>query len=398
MKRRTRVLLFTGKGGVGKTTCAAATAVRAAELGHRTLILSSDPAHSLADALDVPLGPEPVDVLPNLQAQEVDLYYSMAKYWGNIRELLLTVFRWQGVERIAAEEMAALPGMNEGTALLWIDQIHAAGEHDLIVVDSAPTGETLTLLTLPQATHWWISRAVPFQRAAIRTAGFALRRTAGIPLDRAYGELEALVTRLEAVRAVLTDPETTSIRLVVNPEKMVIEEARRAFAYMQLYGYGVDAVLVNRILPEEGLGTALQEYLAAQRGYLAEIEASFAPLPILRAPHRGREVFGVPLLRELAARLYGERDPTFLLYRGEAYRLVEEAGGYRLELRLPADFAGSIAARQAGDEVVLQVDNQRRSYALPRFLSYYRLDESRFHDGTFRMRFRPTTRVDEEPR
>jgi arsenite/tail-anchored protein-transporting ATPase len=396
MRRRTRVLLFTGKGGVGKTTCAAATAVRAAELGYRTLILSSDPAHSLADALDLPLGPEPVDVLPNLQAQEVDLYYSMAKYWGNIRELLFTVFRWQGVERVAAEEMAALPGMSEGSALLWIDQLHAAGDHDLLVVDSAPTGETLTLLTLPQATHWWVSRALPFQRTAIRTAGFALRKTAGIPVDRAYAELEALVTRLEAVRSVLTDPDTTSIRLVVNPERMVLAEGRRAFAYLQLYGYGVDAVLVNRILPEEGTGEALRPYLEAQRGYLDEIEASFAPLPILRVGHRGGEVFGVALLRELAAELYGGRDPTIVLYRGEAYRLEEEEGGYRLELRLPAAFAGHVGARQVGDEVILQLDSQRRSYSLPRFLAYYHLTESRLDDGRFRMWFRPTAPLEEE--
>jgi arsenite/tail-anchored protein-transporting ATPase len=389
MPRRTRVLLFTGKGGVGKTTCAAATAVRAADLGYRTLILSSDPAHSLADALDMPLGPEPVDVAPNLQAQEVDLYYSMSKYWGNIRSLLLSVLRWQGVERIAAEEMAALPGMNEGSALLWIDQVHSAGEHDLIVVDSAPTGETLTLLTLPQATHWWVSRAVPFQRAAIRTAGFTLRKTTGIPLDRAYTELEGLVERLEAVRAVLTDPDTTSIRLVVNPEKMVLEEGRRAFAYLQLYGYGVDAVLVNRILPEVGVGEALQEYLEAQRGYLEEIDASFAPLPILKAEHRGREVFGLPLLRELGARFYGDRDPTTIMYRGEAYRLVPEDEGYRLDLRLPAGFTGAISAQQVGDDVVLQMGNQRRHYSLPRFLSYYLLAESRLDDGHFRMQFRP---------
>lgn len=373
---------------MGKTTCAAATAVRAAERGYRTLVLSSDPAHSLADALDMPLGPEPVDVLPNLQAQEVDLYYSMTKYWGNIRALLMSVLRWQGVQQVAAEEMAALPGMSEGSALLWIDQLHSAGEHDLIVVDSAPTGETLTLLTLPEATHWWVSRALPFQRTAIRTAGFALRKTAGIPLDRAYTELEALVTRLEAVRKVLTDPDVTSIRLVVNPEKMVLAEGRRAFAYLQLYGYGVDAVLVNRILPT-GVGDALRPYLEAQARYMTEIEASFAPLPILRAGHRGREVFGVPLLRALGEELYGGRDPTFVLYRGEAYRLQPEDGGYRLELRLPQDFAGDIEARQVGDELVLQLDGQRRTYSLPHLLAYYRLRDSRFEDGFFRMRFRP---------
>src|SRR3954447_16361786 len=179
-----RILLFTGKGGVGKTTCAAATALRAAEMGYRTLVLSSDPAHSLADALDRPLGPEPELVAPNLWAQEVDLYYSIKKYWGNMRELMLTLFRWQGVDAVAAEEMAALPGMNEGSVLLWLEQFHRSGDYDLIVVDSAPTGETLTLLTLPQATQWWVAKAFPFQKTAIKTAGFALRKTTGIPLTR----------------------------------------------------------------------------------------------------------------------------------------------------------------------------------------------------------------------
>lgn len=387
--RKTRVLLFTGKGGVGKTTCAAATAVRAAELGHRTLILSSDPAHSLADALDRRLGPEPAEVALNLHAQEIDLYYSMKKHWGNIRELLLVVLRWQGVERIAAEEMAALPGMSEGTSLLWIDQLYRSGDYDLIIVDSAPTGETLTLLTLPQVTEWWVKRAFPFQRAAIRTAGFAVRKASGIPVDRAYRELEGLVAQLEAVQEVLTDPDTTSIRLVLNPERMVIEEARRAYAYLQLYGYGVDAALVNRILPEHGVGDAFRGYLEAQRGYLAEIDASFTPIPILRAPHRGREVFGLDMLRRLGTELYGDRDPTWILYRGEPYRLVSENGGYRLDLRLPERAAADAVARQAGDEVVIQLGNQRRNYSLPRFLAYYTLTGTRFDDGWFRMRFEP---------
>jgi len=244
----TRILLFTGKGGVGKTTCAAATALRAAEQGYRTLVLSSDPAHSLADALDMPLGPEPVQVVENLWAQEVDLYYSMRKYWGNMRELMLTVFRWQGVDRIAAEEMAALPGMNEGSVLLWLEQFYRSGDYDLIVVDSAPTGETLTLLTLPQATQWWMSRAFPFQKTAIKTAGFALRKTTGIPLDKGYDELNRLFEKLKSIQDVLGNSDISSVRLVMNPEKMVIEEAKRAYTYLQLYGYGVDAVVVNRVL------------------------------------------------------------------------------------------------------------------------------------------------------
>jgi arsenite/tail-anchored protein-transporting ATPase len=383
----TRILLFTGKGGVGKTTCAAATALRAAEMGYRTLVLSSDPAHSLADALDRKLGPEPELVAPNLWAQEVDLYYSMKKYWGNMRELMLTVFRWQGVDTIAAEEMAALPGMNEGSVLLWLEQFYRSGDYDLIVVDSAPTGETLTLLTLPQATQWWVQKAFPFQKTAIKTAGFALRKTTGIPLDKGYDELNRLFDKLRAIQDVLGNQDVSSVRLVANPEKMVIEEAKRAYTYLQLYGYGVDAVVVNRVFPAEGAGPMMAPYVQAQAGYLEEIESSFSPLPILRVPHGGREVFGLELLREVGKTLYGDADPTAVMYRGQTYRVSAEGDAYLLELRLPFAHDGEVEARHAGDQLVIQLANQRRNYLLPKFLAYYRLGEAHIRNGWLRVRF-----------
>jgi len=391
MTRRTRILLFTGKGGVGKTTCAAATALRSAELGYRTLVLSSDPAHSLADAFDRPVGPEPVELQRGLFAQEIDLYYSMKKYWSNLREILLTVSRWQGVSRIAAEEMAALPGMAEASALLSVEQLYREGAHDLIIVDSAPTGETLTLLTLPQVTQWWVTRAFPFQRTAIRAAGFAVRKTTGIPLDRGYNELNGLFEKLKSIQRVLADQDVSSVRLVMNPERMVIDEARRAYSYLQLYGYSVDAVVVNRVLPTEGVGPAFESYLRAQARYLEEIESSFQPLPILRVGHGGEEVFGLDALRRVGEQLYPERDPTLVFYRGEPYRLSADGDAYRLDVHLPFTEGQGATARQFGDEVVIQLSNQRRSYALPKFLAYYTLAESRFDDGWFRLRFEPAT-------
>jgi arsenite-transporting ATPase len=382
-----RILLFTGKGGVGKTTCAAATALKAAEMGYRTLVLSSDPAHSLADALDRPLGPEPELVAPNLWAQEVDLYYSMKKYWGNMRELMLTVFRWQGVDAVAAEEMAALPGMNEGSVLLWLEQFYHSDDYDVIVVDSAPTGETLTLLTLPQATQWWVQKAFPFQKTAIKTAGFALRKATGIPLDRGYEELNRLFDKLKSIQDVLGNNDVTSMRLVANPEKMVVEEAKRAYTYLQLYGYGVDAVIVNRVLPEEGTGEVLKLYVEAQKRHLADIDESFAPLPIFRVPHSGREVFGLELLREIGERIYGNRDPTELMYSGQTYRVTQEGKEYVLELRLPFAHDGEVSARHAGDQLVIQLANQRRNYLLPKFLAYYTLGDAHVRNGWLRARF-----------
>ncbi len=384
-----RILLFTGKGGVGKTTCAAATAVRAAELGYKTLVLSSDPAHSLADALDRPLSPEPEEIAPNLYAQEVDLYYSMKKYWGNLRDVLLMVFKWQGINEVAAEELAAIPGMNEGTVLLWLEQSYREGDYDLIVVDSAPTGETLTLLTLPEVTQWWVSRALPFQKTAIKTVGFAVRKTTGVPLDKGYEELNLLFEKLKDIHKVLSDATLSTVRLVANPEKMVLEETRRAYTYLQLYGYAVDAVVVNRVLPKEGTGIALKKYVAAQDGYLEEIDASFSPLPIFRVPHLGEEVFGVELLRKIGARLYEDRDPTAIFYDEPTYKVTADGDAYILAIRLPLVDETAFTAQRFGDQLVIQIQNQRRNYLLPRFLTYYTLADQWIEDGWLRILFEP---------
>jgi arsenite-transporting ATPase len=381
-----RIILFTGKGGVGKTTCAAATALACAREGQRTLVMSTDPAHSLADAMDRPLGPEPVEVVERLWAQEVDMYYSMRKYWENLRDLVRTVMRWQGADAVAAEELAALPGMAEGSALLWLDQFHASGEYDVIVLDAAPTGETLTLLTLPQVTRWWLQRAFPFQKAAIKTAGFALRKTTGVPLDRAYEELDRLFGRLDAVQKVLQDPAVTTARLVMNPERMVIQEARRAYTYLQLYGYGVDAAIVNRVMPDDA-GGALADYVGAQSGYLREIDESFAPLPVLRVPHLGREVFGLDLLGRIGEGLYAGRRPDAVFHSEPAFRVEQQAGGYTVSLRLPHATEGDVEAVQHGDELVVRVSNQRRNVVLPSFLAYYRLAGTELAGGWLRARF-----------
>ena len=385
-----RILLFTGKGGTGKTTCAAATALHAARQGYKTLVLSSDPAHSLADALDQELGPEPQEIVENLFAQEVDLYYSMKKYWGNMRELMLTVFKWQGVDQVAAEELAALPGMNEGSVLLWLEQFEREGDYDLIIVDSAPTGETLTLLTLPQVTQWWLSKAFPFQKLAVKSVGFGVRKTTGIPLDKGYDELETIFGQLESIQAVLADHQRTSVRLVMNPEKMVIDEARRAYTYLQLYGYGVDAAIVNRVLPDDASGgDFFERYRAAQQEYLDEIEHSFGALPILQVPHLGHEVFGTDLLDQLGEGMYADRDPADVFYDEPTYRVRSENGTYTIDIRLPFTDAEDVTAQQFGDELVVQVKNQRRNYALPNFISYYTLTYSELADGWLHAHFEP---------
>lgn len=368
-----RILLFTGKGGVGKTTAAAATALRCAELGYETLVISTDPAHSLSDSLDVRLEPEPTQVADHLYAQELDVYYSMKKYWGNMRELLLTVFKWQGVNKIVAEELSALPGMEEGSAFLWLEQHYRSKAYDVLIVDSAPTGETLTFLNLPQVTQWWLKKSIPGQKAMIQGVGGMLRMVTGVPIDKGYEEMDSLFEKLGKIQAIFADPNITSMRLVMNPERMVIQEAKRAYAFLQMYGYAVDSVLVNRVLPESLENSFFQSYVANQSEYLDEIENSFSPLPIFKAPHLGKEVFGLERLKAIAEHLYGNEDPTQVYHNEKPYQLNERGSKFELEISLPFVEIDDVNVTQYQDQLVIDVKNKRKHVYLPKFLAYYRV-------------------------
>ena len=368
-----RIILFTGKGGVGKTTIAAATAIKAAAAGHKTLIISTDPAHSLSDALDKELQPEPVEVSENLYAQELDVYYSMKKYWGNIRQLMLTVFKWQGVKNVMAEEMSALPGMEEASAFLWIEKFFTEKQYDLIVIDSAPTGETLTLLTLPQVTKWWVTKALPLQKFAIRNVGRVARYTTGIPLDKGYEELENIFDKLETIQKIFGDPSISSIRIVTNAERMVINESKRAYTYLSLYGYNVDALIVNRLLQEEGSGSFFEQYYKTQQKYLREIEVSFSELPIFKAQHIGTEVFGTELLMKIADTIYRDDDPTTVFHQEVPIEVKENLNRYNVRVKLPLLEGEEFELNKFGDELVIQLHNRRQTIFLPRFVNFYQL-------------------------
>ncbi len=384
---KTRILLFTGKGGVGKTTVAAATALRAAELGHKTLVMSTDPAHSLADALNHPVGPEPSAILPNLYGQELDVYYSIKKYWANMRELILSVLQWRGMDRMIAEEMAVLPGMEETAAFLWLELFYRTGGYDLIVIDSAPTGETLKHLTLPQVSQWWLTRVLPVQKLARNSVGSMVRRVTGVPVDTGLKELESFYDKLMRVQEILSKPSISSIRLVLNPERMVIQEALRAYTYLQLYGYAIDAVIVNRILPAEGAESMFGDYVAAQQRYLDEITDSFAPLPIFRVPHLGQEVFGPDRLRQIVKELYQKQDPRQVFFNEKPYHFIEQKQGYLLSIHLPFLKDEDVTVTQHSDELIIHAKNRRRNLFLPKFLAYYRVAHSQMMDGRLLVRF-----------
>ncbi len=373
-----RIILFTGKGGVGKTTVAASTALKAAKEGKKTLIISTDPAHSLSDALDIQLSPEPTEIAPNLYAQEFDVYYSMQKYWNNMRNLMNTIFRWKGVKNVVAEELSVLPGMEEASAFLWLEKYYNEGTYDVIVIDSAPTGETLTLLSLPQVAKSWMTKAFSRKNLAVKTVTKGVKFFTGVPLDKGLEEMDELFQKLESIQKVFLDPEVASIRIVTNPERMVIKEARRAYTYLQLYGYNVDAVVINRILPEEKVGEAFKYYLTSQKKYIKEIEESFNPLPILKVQHQGREVFGLDQLKAISSSLYEEKQAAEVLYVDKPFEVIENENGYFFKTRLPFVGEEEIELKKFGDELVIDLGNRRRSLMLPRFASFLKLEEYRF--------------------
>jgi len=373
-----RIILFTGKGGVGKTTVAASTALKAAKEGKKTLIISTDPAHSLSDALDIQLTPEPTEIAPNLYAQEFDVYYSMEKYWNNMRNLMNTIFRWKGVKNVVAEELSVLPGMEEASAFLWLEKYHSEGTYDVIVIDSAPTGETLTLLSLPQVAKSWMTKAFSRKNLAVKTVTKGVKFFTGVPLDKGLEEMDELFQKLEKIQQVFLDPKVASIRIVTNPERMVIKEARRAYTYLQLYGYNVDAVVINRILPEKEVGEAFKYYLNSQKKYINEIEESFKPLPILKVEHQGREVFGMEQLDAISNSLYKEHKAAAVLHLDKPFEVIENENGYFFKTRLPFVGEEEIELKKFGDELIIDLGNRRRSIMLPRFASFLKLEEYRF--------------------
>lgn len=367
-----RIILFTGKGGVGKTTAAAATAIQCAKKGLKTLVVSTDPAHSLSDALNVTLSPEPTLVSENLWGQEFDVYYSMKKHWDNMRQLMLTIFRARGVKNIVAEELSVLPGMEEASAFLWIEKYYTEKAYDVLIIDSAPTGETLTLLTLPQVMQSWLTKAFPGQQLAVKGVGMLLRKTKGIPLDKGYEELQGLFEKLDKVQKIMLNPKVCSIRIVANPERMVVQEAKRAYTYLQLYGYNVDAVIVNRILPEQlhNETSLFNKYLQTQKEYLQDINYSFSPLPILKVMHQGQEVFGLDLLEQIANTLYDKHSPYAILHNESPFEVEESESYYKISIRMPFIADEAFAVNKYGDELIIDINNRRKSVFLPRFANF----------------------------
>jgi arsenite-transporting ATPase len=395
-----RIIVHTGKGGVGKTSISAATALRCAEMGLKTIVISTDTAHSLGDSLEKEIGPEPVELYPNLWAQEVDARYSMEKYWGAFQKYMVALFSRQGVEDVVAEEVTILPGLEEGAHLLWINKYVQDGNYDVLIVDAAPTAETLRLLSLPDVTRWWFEKILTLTRGAariIRPFTKLMRRGEAVPEEDAWTQVETLFDTLDKVRQLLTDPEMSSIRLVVNPEKMVIKETQRTYTYLNLYGYATDAIICNRIIPPEVSDPYFDTAKVKQQQNLEFIGEAFGELPLMKAPLFGQEVGGLDSLRKLADLLYGDKSPAQKLFDGKTHQIeTDEDGSCTLVVPLPFANKADLDLYRSRDEITLRVGPYRRNIVLPYALWDLEIADARFEAAALRIRFRKDERVQKQ--
>lgn len=384
-----RTILYTGKGGVGKTSVAAATARRCAAAGLRTIVLSTDPAHSLSDALDAELGGEPTQVADRLHGQEVQAQEEMERHWEAVSDWLGELLAERGVDRISAEELTVPPGMDELFSLLQVKRHHGSGDFDVVIVDCAPTGETLRLLSFPDVCTWWLEKVFPF-RGRLVAAARPLARTVldvQLPGEAVFADVERLATNLVDMNAILRDHARTSVRLVMNPDRMVVREAMRTFTYLNLYGYLTDAVVVNRVLPEAAASGYFAEWHRVQGEQLELVRSGFAPVPILTAPHLPSEPIGADALDALAGELFDGHAAEGILHEHLTRELSSDGDRATLRLALPFAERGDVELKKVGLEVIVRVGGQKRTIMLPPALAGYGTVGARLHDGALEVVF-----------
>ena len=384
-----RTILYTGKGGVGKTSVAAATARRCAAAGLKTVVLSTDPAHSLSDALEDQLGGEPTEIAENLWGQEVQAQEQMETHWEAVGGWLGELLAERGVDRISAEELTVPPGMDELFSLLQIKRHYEEERFECVIVDCAPTGETLRLLSFPDVAKWWLEKVFPWERRLMAAARPFARGLLDVPLpdDAVFDDVERLVRNLVAMNGILRDRSTTSVRLVMNPDRMVVKESMRTFTYLNLYGYLTDAVVVNRVLPEQAGGGYFAAWREAQSEHMELVRSAFSPVPILTAPWFPREVVGPEALDELGEVLFGADDASAVLHEELSQELSSDNGSATLRLALPFAERGDIDLKKVGLEVIVRVGAQKRTIILPPAMATYATTGARFEDGALQVFF-----------
>jgi len=384
-----RIILVTGKGGVGKTTIAAATAIMSADLGHRTLVMSTDPAHSLADAYQVRLGDDPTRVVDRLDAQQIDAQQRLEESWGAVRTYLTEVFDWSGLQGIEAEELTVFPGMDELFSLASVRDHVESGDYDVIIVDCAPTAETLRLLSLPEVMSWYMDKMFPVGRRVARVVRPVISRVSSMPVadEQVFDSVARFYERIEGIREILGDPDVTSARLVMNPEKMVIAEARRTYTYLGLFGYAVDSAIVNRVLPDVVTDPYFERWREIQAGHLAAVEEGFADVDIRRLRLFDEEMVGVDRLRIVGAELFGDVDPTEKLSEGRPFRVEDDGDDVVLVVGMPLAEHDDLDVMRHEHELFITVGPYRRSIVLPDSLRRRHVVRAKLSEGELRVTF-----------
>jgi arsenite-transporting ATPase len=369
-----RILLFSGKGGVGKTSLAAATGLQLSRLGYRTLVMSVDPAHSLADAFDLEVGlfhsktGDPYRIDDHLAIHEVNIQKEIKRHWREISSYVISVLRTTGISDVEAEELAILPGMEELSAMMYVNQFRREQRYDAIVLDCAPTAESMRFVSMPTTLEWYMKHIFPFQRGILKAVRPLANRVSPVelPTDNYFANIQDLFGKLDGIGELLEDPKITSVRLVTNPERMVLRETQRAFVYFSLHGLTVDGIIVNRVLPSEITDAFFQEWRKSQNLILEEIDAYFAPVPVKRLPLFTHEVLGRERLDELSRALYGENEDPAAVTRTEApYSFTKREGHYEVQLQLPFAVKGDVGLFKKGDELVVEIGTLRRHIGLP---------------------------------
>lgn len=383
-----RIIMFTGKGGVGKSTVAAGTASLAAARGLRTLVLSTDAAHSLADAFGAPAGPDPTEVSDHLFVQQVDAQLRLERSWAEIQDYMLSVLEVAGVDPVAAGELAVVPGAEEVLALLELRLQVLSGRWDVVIVDCAPTAETLRLLALPEALGWYMKRVLPAERRIVKVLKPVLTRAAGVPMpgDPVFDAVERLYADLEDVRSILSGPNA-SVRLVLTPENVVLSEARRSYTTLSLFGYRVDGVVANRVFPAGGADSWRTAWVDAQQAVLDDVIASFPGLPIWQSVYRGAEPVGVPTLQAMAEEVYAGSDPLATPTGNGPFRITRSAAGADIYIALPGATTADVDLARNGDELVVTVGSYRRLLAIPSGLTHQQVTSARVVDGELHVTF-----------
>ncbi|MFC1869594.1 TRC40/GET3/ArsA family transport-energizing ATPase [Thermodesulfobacteriota bacterium] len=391
-----RIIFFAGKGGVGKTSVAAATGIKVAELGHKTVIISLDVAHSLSDIFDLDRGLHdrnrgvPVEVNKNLWIQELDIQEEIEGNWGDIYKYISALFNTTGLDEILAEELSILPGMEEVSLLLYINKYVQEKHFDVIILDCAPTGESLRFISIPTTLEWYIKKIFKMEKAVAKFVGPIAKRIYDVPIpgDEYFNAIAELFGRLQGVDKILTDPQITTVRLVTNPEKIVLKETQRAFMYFCLFKMSVDSIIMNRILPSGVNDKYFKAWKESQRQYLESAEEYFSPIPVFKINLSKGEIFGYDQLKSLADQLYEKKNPLKHFYKGEPYNIIKKDGQYQLIIKLPFIVREDVELNRISDELIIRIGGFKRNILLPRQVAATSSVKARYEGEHLRIYFK----------